>query len=67
LGHEEGVKKCSPIELVQFVPGPIFQGESKSEEGNLKFVLWLNIWLYPGWVLREGQATLPDLNGSTFT
>jgi hypothetical protein len=66
-GHEERVRKCFPIGMVQLVSGPIFQGESKSEQGNLKFSLWVLIQPYPGWVWGEGWVTFSDLDGSIYT
>ena len=65
-GHEERVRKCSLIGMVQLVSRLIFQGESKSEEGNLKFSLWVFIQPYPGWVQGEGWVTFPNLDGSIF-
>ena len=53
--------------MVQLVSRPIFQGESKSEEGNLKFSLWVLIQPYPGWVWGEGWVTFPNLDGSICT
>ena len=66
-GHEERVRQCSPIGMVQLVSRPIFQGESKSEEGNLKFSLWVLIQPYPRWVWGEGWVTFPNLDGSICT
>ena len=56
--HEERVRKCSPIEMIQLASRPIFQGESKSEEGNLKFLLWLYISPYLWWY-QERVRWLP--------
>jgi hypothetical protein len=53
--------------MVQLVSKLIFQGEYNSEEVNLKFSLWLLIWLYPGWVWEEHWLTFPDLDGSICT
>ena len=38
-------EKCSPIEIIQIVPGPNLQGESKSEYGNFKFSPQLPKWI----------------------
>ena len=64
-GHEERARKCSLIWTVQLVSRLIFQGESKSEEGNLKFSLSSCSHIWDG--QREGWVTFLNLDDSIFT